>query len=301
MGRVRAVVTGATGYVGTRLVGSLLREGWELMAVVQPADPAQLPPAVLRVEDTGSSLANAALLAEFHPDVVLHLAACQFQHDSPDAADALMEANVSFGARMLAAAAQAGARGVVAAGSFQTHGRGTADYAPQTLYAATKQAFSDIAAHYNRWTPLRVVVLELSDTYGPEDPRPKFLNLLADAARTGQPLDATPGEQVLHPLHVDDVVGAFTAAAGLLCAGADLGSEYSVSGPRGVTLRELADAFREATGLDPDVRFGAREYRPNEIMNPYLGPTLPGWSPSIQLEDGLRAVYGAKTRSGLPS
>jgi nucleoside-diphosphate-sugar epimerase len=292
---LKAVITGATGYIGRRLVGRLLVDGWSLLALVQPGDVAALPAHVLRRQDAGSASADADILTEFAPDVVLHLAACQDLSDGPETSDALVEANITFGARVLAAAAASGAIGVVAAGTFMTHADGTPDYAPQTLYAATKQAFRDLAAHYRRWTTLRVTVLELSDTYGPDDPRPKFLNLLSAAAASGEQLDATPGEQLLYPLHVDDIVEAFVHAATMLLDGAELDEAYSIHGPTGVTVRELAALFSAATGRSPDVAFGGRPYRVNEIMTPYVGPSLPGWRPVIPLDRGLREVFGDRT------
>jgi len=288
---VRAVLTGATGYIGGVLCRTLLAEGWELAAVVMPGDPAALPEGVVRLEDPGTAVELGALLAPFAPDAVLHLAAAQDLTGTPAASDALVAANLGFGARMLAAAESAGARAFVAASTYSVHGDGTAGYAPQTLYAATKAAFVTLAEHYRRNTALSVVALELSDTYGPGDRRPKFLNLLARAAATGEPLDASPGEQVIRPLHVDDIAEAFAHAARELVAGAALPSAASVAGPEAVSLRSLATVFGEATGVTPVVNWGMRSYRDNEIMRPWDGEPLPGWSPRISLREGLASVY----------
>lgn len=292
---MRAVVTGGTGYTGQRLVRQLLADGAAVLAVVRPGDNDPVPVGALRLEDLGDAQSNCDAFGEFKPDVVLHLAACQDLTHEPVAVDALVEANVAFAARMLSAAAASGARGFVAAGSFMTHADGTSHYAPQTMYAATKQAFRDLAAYYHRWTPLNVTVLELSDTYGPDDHRRKFLNLLADACLANESLDVTPGDQVVYPLHVDDVVSAFVHAARLLVDGVLLDEVYSVHGPKGVTIRQLVGLFESATGLHPDVRFGGRAYRPNEIMKPYTGPSLPDWTPSMSLEQGLRAAFSNRS------
>jgi nucleoside-diphosphate-sugar epimerase len=290
---LKVAVSGATGYIGQRLIRRLLAEQQEVLAILQPGELHQLPAAVTCMEDPGTSAGAVDRLRPFHPDIVIHLAASQNLTAQPQAVDDLVEANIAFGARVLCAAADSGARGLVAAGTFMAHMDGTSEYAPQTLYAATKQAFSDLAAYYRRWTPLRVTVLELSDTYGPGDSRPKFLNLLAEACRSGETLDATPGEQTLHPIHVDDVVDAFVHAATMLADGVDLEPVYSVHGAKPVTVRELVDVFAAATGLEPSVRFGGRPYRLNEIMRPYVGDPLPDWSPSVPLEQGLRAIFGS--------
>ena len=289
---MRLAITGATGYIGGRLLARVLDADWTPVCVVHPDDPAQLPDGVRRVPDPGSAAALAREFADSGIEAVLHLAASQHLTDDADASDALVEANVAFGARVLSAACVSGAKGVVTAGTFSTHASGGPEYAPQTLYAATKQALADLAVYYNQSTSLKVLTLELSDNYGPGDPRPKFLRLLAEAARTGEPLDATPGEQVVWPLHVDDVVSAFVHAARMIADGEPLGEVYSVAGPEAVTVRELAARFAHATGTHPIIEWGGRPYRPNEIMTPWVGERLPGWQPAYGLEEGLAEVFG---------
>lgn len=289
---MRAVITGGTGYIGGRLLRIAVQRGWDVCALVAPGDETPLPAGVERVTDPGTSSALAARLVKFAPDAVWHLAACQDLSGSSEAADALVATNLGFGARVLEAAHVAGAHAFVSAGSFAVHALGESAYAPQNLYAATKQAFTDLAAHYSASTPMKTVVLELSDTYGPDDPRPKFLSLLDRAARTGKVLQATAGEQRMRPLHVDDIAEAFLHATEALLAGQALSQTHSVAGPDEVTLRELADVFARATGLTPPVEWGARPYRTGEIMRPYTGDPLPGWSPRIHLAQGLESVWG---------
>jgi len=291
---MRIAITGGTGYIGGRLLARALELGWSACVVVHPADPAELPADVTRIADPGSAALLAEAFAEQDVEVVLHLAASQYLTDTAEASDSLAEANLAFGARVLSAAHVAECRGVAMAGTFSTHALGGVEYVPQTLYAATKQALVDIAAYYNGSTPLTVVTLELSDNYGPGDARPKFLKLLQEAAASGEVLDATPGEQIMRPLHVDDIVGGFIRAAELITSGAQLAEVYSVAGPQAVTVRELAETFARATGTNPRVEWGRRAYRPNEIMVPYVGELLPGWTPTHTLEEGLAEVFAPK-------
>lgn len=291
------MITGATGYIGGRLVAASLDAGLEVCAIVVPGDPAPLPDGVLRVEDPGDAPELAGRLGGFAPDAVMHLAASQNLTGSPVASDSLVEANVAFGSRVLAASSEAGARALVAASSYSVHATGTADYAPQTLYSATKQAFTALAEYYRTKTQLTTVMLELSDTYGPADARPKFLNLVDQASRTGEVLEATPGEQVVRPLHVDDIVSAFLFAADSAMSGALTLPSYSVAGPDEVTLRQLVAAFEAATGRRVPIAWGARPYRAGEIMQPWAGQELPGWTAEVRLTEGLARVYGSSSEA----
>lgn len=73
--------------------------------------------------------------------------------------------------------------------------------------------------YYIEASGLRVITLKLFDTYGPDDPRPKLMNLIQRMAMDNQPLAMSPGEQQIDLVHVEDVVRAFMVASERLLAG----------------------------------------------------------------------------------
>src|SRR5450756_2345275 len=210
-----ALVTGATGFVGGRLVRRLLVDGWETHAIVRPSSNAAILRDVLgsgnvRVHD-GSTVGLIDILRSVHPDIVFHLASLVVGEHSTDDVDPLVQSNILFGVQLLEAMAVAGVSDIVSTGTYWQHYEGR-EYSPVSLYAATKQAFQDILQFYCEARGLRAVTLELPDTYGPDDKRPKLLSLLDRAARPGETLQMSPGEQLLDMLHVDDVVHGYEVA-----------------------------------------------------------------------------------------
>lgn len=284
---MKIVVTGATGYIGQHIIKQLISEGNSVAAVVRSTS-LSLPDSVVQFVDTGDDSQLVNDFSKFGCEILVHCAAAQMLHQSVENSAELVSTNIGFGARMLAISHAASVRGFVAAGTFSTHADGTSNYAPQTLYAATKEAFTSLASHYRRNTSMPVVVLELSDTYGPKDPRPKFLNLVHQAAVDGTTLEASPGLQILHPIHVGDVARAFIHSAHMLLDGQNLELTYSVHGDEAVTLQELVALYEYAHDCEVNVVWGARKYRDGEIMNPYTGTRLPGWVPQVSLSEGLK-------------
>ena len=166
-------------------------------------------------------------------------------------------------------------------------------YDPVNLYAATKQAFEDILSYYTRAAGIEALTLRLFDSYGPGDKRRKILRLLLECLRTGEPLAMSPGEQVLDLVHVDDICRAFLRAAELLPE-KPATRVYAVSGGQRRTLRQVVATLEEAAGRRIPVQFGAVPYRKREVMNPWVGPLLPGWEPQVDLLTGFKKLLASE-------
>jgi nucleoside-diphosphate-sugar epimerase len=284
----RALVTGASGFVGPHLVRRLLADGWEVGVVARsssglPHDVGQ------RCRVVPSDVDQQAFLADvqgFAPDVCFHLATHFVGVHGPADVDPLIDANLRLGTRLADALSTLPDVAFVNVGTVWQHHDGRA-YGPTSLYAATKQAFVDVLQFFAECTPLRVVTVELSDTYGPDDHRVKLLQLLVRAHRTGEPLLLSPGEQLVDLVHVADVVDALIRAVPLAGAQAPC---YAVGGEP-MAVRDYVALVGELLGAAVPVEWGARPYRPREMMRPWRHfPRLPGWQPAIGLREGLSGV-----------
>lgn len=301
----RALVTGATGYLGFHLVRRLVHDGWRVHALVRrtsKTDELERLGEVVHVHRVdGLQLAATQLMdivAESAPDVLFHVAAIASTAHQHMVVAPMIEANITFPTLLVDTAVACGVRSVVNTGTYSTHFENR-DYDPASLYAATKKAFEDLLVYYSEAASVSAVTLELFDVYGPRDPRPKFMNLLRDATAGCAPLDLSPGQQKIDLIYVDDVVAAFVAAARRLQDGEVAGVEkYAIGTGTARTLREVVDIYSRVTGREIAVRWGARPYRKREIMEPWnRGKRLPGWVPEIGLEEGIRRIEAAERTS----
>ena len=292
----RALVTGAAGFIGSHLIAHLHRAGWEIAVIahtrsLQTIDDA----AVHRVyQYTGQTSELIAALDDFKPTTVFHLASLFLAAHTPDQIEPLISANVLFGTQLLEAMSKADCTVLVSAGTgWQNYTPqppfNAPDFMPVNLYAATKQAFEDILLYYVQVASLRSIALRLFDSYGPGDTRRKLLRLLLDTLKTGQPLDMSPGDQIIDLVHVDDICRAFLHAANLaLELPEPAAMVYAISGKQRMTLQQVAATLEEAADRKLPLRFGQRPHRPREVMHPWEGPPLPGWEPKVTLLEGLR-------------
>lgn len=288
-----ALITGATGFVASRLTRRLVERGWRVHAVIRPsARLDQLSPVLPRVtlhHHDGSMDGMLRVVETARPDVVFHLASLFLaQHKTPDVVP-LINSNVAFGSQLLEAMAVHGCHRLVNTGTAWQH-YADQEYSPVCLYAATKQAFEAIIQYYVEAGALRAITLKLCDTYGPGDPRPKLLAVLKNAAATGQTMQMSPGDQRLDLVYIDDVCDAFEIAARRLLDGRVTGHEtYAVRSGASCTLKELFRLVETILGHAIPAEWGARPYRPREVMQPWSGgAALPGFSARVPLAEGLR-------------
>jgi nucleoside-diphosphate-sugar epimerase len=284
----RALVTGASGFIAPHLVRRLLADGWEVGLVVRSTSrvPEDLLPhtSLLRADVEAAAFTDA--VQAFAPGTCFHLATYFVGVHGPADVDPLIAANLTLGMRLAEALSTQGGATFANVGTIWQH-HDSRRYGPTSLYAATKQAFADVLQFYAECTPVRAVTVELPDTYGPDDQRTKLLQLLVRAHRTGEPLLLSPGQQWIDLVHVADVVTALVRAPDL--AGADAPA-YSLSGTL-LPLREFVALVGELLGATVPVQWGARPYRPREMMAPWrYAPPVPDWRPSVDLREGLAAV-----------
>ncbi len=286
----RALVTGATGYVGYHLAQRLARDGWKVNIVTRPGSDVKksekLPLVSLYAHDGGTeSLID--IVRQARPEIIFHAASLvQASHEAEDL-EPLIASNILFGTQLLEAAVRSEVHFFVNTGSYWQHYK-TRDYNPVNLYAATKQAFQDILRFYAESFPLRAVTLKLFDVYGPEDQRNKIFSQLEDAYSTGKPLQMSPGEQLLDLIFIDDAVEAYCHAALLLeSRGEGLEESYAVSSGRQIPLKEVVEIYQKLARRKIPIEWGGRPYRQREVMRPWTGKTLPDWKPRVDLETGI--------------
>jgi nucleoside-diphosphate-sugar epimerase len=285
-----ALVTGVTGFIGGRLAERLLADGWTVHALVREcSDRPSLEGLRFHVH-CGNVEGLTAILRATGPDIVFHLASLYLPEHRSDQVDDLVASNILLPAQIAEAMSACGVTRLVNTGTAWQH-FGTDHYNPVNLYAATKQACLDLLRYYHDARGLSVVTLKLFDTYGAGDKRRKIVQILLEAALSGEPLGMSPGEQILDLTHVEDVVQAFVVAADrLLLTDMRLNEEFLISGER-LALKDLVMRVGAITGRPIKVEFGARPYRAREVMlpaEPRTEAVLPGWMPRRQLQEVLQ-------------
>lgn len=292
----RALVTGASGFIGAALTRRLLADGWEVHVLLrESSSDAGLPasPQLHVHRHDGGTLQLIDIMRAAAPEAVFHLASLFLAAHKPEDIERLINANLLFSTQLVEAMSVCGVRKLVNTGTSWEHYEDAA-YNPVCLYAATKQAFNALLRYYVEVSGLRVVTLKLFDTYGAGDTRPKVLNLLKRVANEGTSLGMSPGEQLVDLVYIDDVLDAFMLAYQQMDAQPNPMEDYGVSSGKPLPLKDIAALYAQVSGKPLNIEWGGRPYREREVMVPWQNyRTVPGWQPKVDLAQGLALFHTA--------
>ena len=285
-----ALITGATGYVGSHLTRRLVKDSWQIHVIKRSKSELVLLDSVIDDitihEHDGTTEEMLRILKNSSPDVVFHLASLFLAKHEPKDIDPLIQSNLHFGIQLVEAMVANGVSSLINTGTSWQH-YNNENYNPVNLYAATKQAFEAILEYYIKAQDMKIINLKLFETYGPNDPRSKLMNILKAAIITGECLDMSEGEQLIDIVHVNDVVDAFLVAGNRLFNGIVKQKEsYAVSSGERLCLKDLVNLCEQIVKMKIPINWGRRPYRDREVMIPWsLGLSLPGWKPKISIKD----------------
>jgi UDP-glucose 4-epimerase len=301
---MRALVTGATGFLGNHLTLELRRQGWEVVCAVRGQVESRDPGIRCVALDLGRPEPLGPDPCLGGADVMFHLAASMpAVGREPDCARFLVE-NACATARLLASAQKLRIGAFVYASSAAIVGepeklpiREEHPVRPLHAYLVGKAA-GELVCEMERLTAgSRVVSLRITSPYGAGMPAGSVLPLFVRRAIASE--DVTwhgTGERSQNFVHARDVVNAFLLAANTRHPGV-----YNVGHSHSICMRDLA---KLVVSLTPG---STSEARASMLPDPQdrfrweidlsRSAAGMGYTPQVELESGL-AEYIEASRAG---
>ena len=304
---MRALVTGASGFVGSHLVEGLVARGARVAILRRASSDLHRLAGVLHAVETiegdlASIDAACGEIEAFGPDTVFHLAwgavAGPRRDDSAPA-----EENLRGTLALLRVAAAVRCRTVVCLGS-------QAEYAPRegplaedaptdpaTWYGLAKRCTHLLARRMAADLGFRLAWIRLFSAYGPGDHPSALIPYLIRSLLAGERPALTTGDPLWDYLYIADAVEAIRLVAET--PGAE--GIFNLGSGRVHRIRDVARRVRDLIDPGLPLGFGEKPYGPHPIrhLQADVGrlTRATGWAPRTDLDEGLRLTIRWHRRS----
>jgi nucleoside-diphosphate-sugar epimerase len=296
------LVTGASGFIGTRLVARLQSEGRSVTALVRSSSA--VPEAwrerirVIACDDFSED--NLRRLLDTRVDTIFHLAAYGVTPNQRDN-DEMLRINVELPATLARLGAEWRAC-MVMAGTFSEYRSPSAQIlvtedSPlerDKLYGSSKAAGGLAASAIAQSSEVGFRLLRLFKVYGAGEAAHRLLPALVAGLGKRERVAMSAGAQVLDFVYIDDVVEAMLRADAH-CHEKGGVATWNVATGHGHSVREFAETVAGAMEADVSLLgFGAIAMRKDDepwfVGSPDLLRAELGWQPATTLEAGIRAA-----------
>ena len=301
---MQAVVTGASGFIGSHLVDGLLSAGYRVKALGRHlpgliAPSAQTHPNLSLVS---ASLADRLALQQAleGSELVFHLASGSLPQSSNRDPHADVQLNLLGTLNLLEAARLTGVKRLVVVSSGGTvYGIPQAVPIPEThptdpicSYGITKLAIEKYVALYRQLHGLEGVVLRVANPFGPRqrlDAAQGVVPVFLGKALRHEPLQIWgDGSTVRDFLDVADVVAALLAV--VRYKGAE--SLFNIGSGQGLSLNQLIALLEQQLNRSLDVQYLPSRGCdvPTNVLCIDRAKEALNWAPKIPVADGLRRL-----------
>lgn len=278
------LITGATGFIGSKLVEKLLTQNHKLI--------------VLKRFPSNSD----DIFKKNKIDVIIHLAAKYFKYEDDEDIKEMISTNVLFPSILLEKAKKYKIKYFINTGSCFEYGlskkkiKETGFLEPFNFYAATKIAFEQILKYYCQKKYIKAVSLKLFFPYGENDHRSKLISSIIFSLLNKRVVNLTKGGQQLDFTYVDDIVEAYLKSLNLVASAKSPSySFFNIGYGKAISVKKVVEILTKIHGDSNLIKLGKIPYNKREIMfmeadNKKARETL-GWKPNYDIMKGLTRTY----------
>ena len=299
----RAIITGATGAIGTALIKELIDNNIEVLVFTREGSErnSKIPnsPLVTVKFCSLEDLAEVQNDTGKEYDVFYHFAWGATTGNGRNDMY-LQNQNVKFALDAVGAAKRFGCTAFIGAGSQSEYGRCETDLSPETPtfpetgYGMAKLCAGQMTRTHAHQLGLRHIWTRILSVYGPNDWENSLVMFTINKLLSGEAPKLTKGEQMWDYLYSDDAAKAFLAIGE---KGVD-GKTYVLGTGKARPLADYIKDIRDVVSPDGEILLGANPYPENQVM--FLKADISeltkdtGWLPKKDFKSGIGEIFNLK-------
>ena len=281
----KILITGITGFLGSKLAMELVRTGYEVIALKRKSSSLE------RLE----SFKNKITLYNIEEvdfqnvfkthnkiDFIIHTATSYGRNN--ESPYEIFEANTGFPLKLLDAASMANVSKFINTDTILDK--------YLNLYSLSKNHLLEWGKFYSMRNKIEFINMRLEHFYGSDDDDSKFTSYVINKCNSNtKTLQLTAGEQKRDFIYIDDVVTAYTTVLKRVNSHNKWFDEYDVGSGNSSSIKDFVEMVRRLTNSNIELNFGALPYRKNEVMNSKADVKRLidlGWKCKYNLEEGLK-------------
>lgn len=294
----KALVTGSSGFIGSHMTSRLVKEGCEVYVMLRDSSD------VWRLDDLRDSINFIKLdirdkdemgcrMQKIKPDYIFHMAAYGVDSRQKNYTEAI-EINIAGTLNLLTAAASTGCEKFLNAGTSMQYGNKSKaikedeHYEPANIYGSTKGAATIIAHQTAYEYGINIATIIPFGVFGEKEGSYKFFPHVILSSLKDAEIRLSLCEQSRDYCYVENIIDGFILAAG---SGKVKNEIFNIGCGKMHQLKYYAELIARKLGTVKKVKYGALEYRKNDLWNPKPDltkiSTVLGWKPRIGLEEGI--------------
>lgn len=297
----KVFITGATGFVGSHIARRMVKEGYEVHALVRPrSDTWRIRDVESRlVKHTGDLTDRESLqrmMQEISPRHILHFAVSTAMSGVTAASDEVVRTNLIGMVNLIDAARNINYASFVNTGTFLEYGsanqpiREDAKHGePPEIYSITKLASTLYGQATARKEGKPIVTIRLFTPYGPSITKGRLVYNVIVAAIRSEPIRMTDPRITRDFIYVEDLADLYLEA--MQKAGELGGQVFNAGSGRSTTFEELVSKVIKKADSRSRTEWGALPsvIYDNNLWQANMEKTFShfAWRPKHSLEEGL--------------
>ena len=267
-------MTGAAGFIGSKLVAELVKQQHKVYALIEKDDSMSrerlhaIDSNIEIIDDLQYMLRNASAYPAF--DRIFHLATVGVRPGFHDI-NLICDVNIKMGCQLVDFAKENRSGVLVNFGScfeYGDHGdvllTEDMDCHPESLYAISKNASTNLVTGYAKTQDVNMITVRPFGVFGEGEGPTRLAPSIIASGMKGEKVKTTPGEQIRDFVNVKDLVKAIICLSESEYKPYEI---YNICSDNPVSVRDFILEIVDVCGFDVSlVDFGSIPYRKNEAM-----------------------------------
>ncbi|MBO6218734.1 MAG: NAD-dependent epimerase/dehydratase family protein [Treponema sp.] len=292
------LITGATGFLGSRLLHKLLDSGQYNIIIFKRSfsDTVRLSDIIDRkkIKYIDLDIVNENYYKDFFAshtiDIIIHCAT-YYGREASVSITKVLETNLMFPLSLIEEAVKHGLKLFINTDSYFNKPNQT--YKTLLDYSLSKKTL-------NLWleyiaTKVKVANLRLEHIYGENDSPTKFVEAMIRkiAFKKEDSIALTYGQQLRDFIYIDDVCDAYIAVLNNYKKYSFHYLTFEVGTGKTCSIRKFVETIKKISDSSSKLEFGKLPYREDEIMSSYADTCFLqnlGWHPKTTIEQGIEKI-----------